>query len=62
MEKDYLLTNEISDEHRVTLIYFRKVIREHKVKALKHGRDYIASQRKNIKKKTSMMYIKLRSC
>mgnify|MGYP004449580997 FL=1 len=41
MEKDYLLTNEISDEYRVTLIYVRKVIREHKVKALKHGRDYI---------------------
>lgn len=44
MEKDYLLTNEISDEYRVTLIYVRKVIREHKVKALKHGRDYIVKR------------------
>lgn len=44
MEKEYLLTHEISDEYRVTLIYVRKVIREHKVKALKHGRDYIVKR------------------
>lgn len=44
MEKDYLFTNEISDEYRVTLIYVRKVLREHKVKSLKHGRDYIVKR------------------
>lgn len=44
MEKEYLLTNEISDEYRVTLIYVRKVIREHMAKALKHGRDYIVKR------------------
>lgn len=44
MEKDYLLTNEISDKYRVTLIYVRKVTREHKVKALKHGRNYIVKR------------------
>lgn len=44
MEKEYLLTHEISDKYRVTLIYVRKVIREHKVKALKHGRDYIVKR------------------
>lgn len=44
MEKEYLLTNEISEDYRVTLIYVRNVIREHKVKALKHGRDYIVKR------------------
>ena len=44
MEKDYLLTNEISEEYWVTLFYVRKVIRKHKVKALKHGRDYIVKR------------------
>ena len=44
MVEDYLLTNQISDEYSVTLIYVRKFIREHKVKALKHGRDYIVKR------------------
>ena len=44
MEKEYLLTNETSEEYWVTLFYVRKVIRKHKVKALKHGRDYIVKR------------------
>ena len=44
MVEDYLLTHYISDEYSVTLIYVRKFIREHKVKALKHGRDYIVKR------------------
>ena len=44
MVEDYLLTNQISDEYSVTLIYVRNFIREHKVKALKHGRDYIVKR------------------
>lgn len=44
MTDEYLLANEISETYRVTLVYVRKVIRERKVKAIKHGRDYIVKR------------------
>ena len=44
MEKEYLYASEISETYRVTLVYVRRVIREHKVKAIKRGRDYIVKK------------------
>ena len=44
MEKEYLLLNEICDEYRVTLVYVRKVVSSHIVKAKKHGRNYIVKR------------------
>lgn len=44
MEKEYLYASEISETYRVALVYVRRVIREHKVKAIKHGRDYIVKR------------------
>lgn len=44
MEEEYLLSNEINNIYRVILVYVRKVIRKHKVKAIKHRRDYIVKR------------------
>ena len=44
MEKEYLLLSEICDEYRVTLVYVRKVVSNHIVKAKKHGRNYIVKR------------------
>ena len=44
MEKEYLLLHEICDEYRVTLVYVRKDITNHIVKAKKHGRNYIVKR------------------
>lgn len=41
MDDELLLVEEICDKYRVTLIYVRKLIREHKIKSVKHGRTYI---------------------